>query len=530
MTDKPRQPQTWDEARAELRRRRELAAGMGGPEAVARQHAAGKLTVRERIDLLADKGSFTEIGTLAQYKPIDAEGNVLPGHPSSYVSGLAKVEGRPVAVGGEDWTSGGGIATLIYLDRSKGEVGGFVEDLAHEYRIPLLMCIEGVGGGVAVQQNKGHATIVSTTRFQRSFAILSEVPVLTALVGLSAGGASARVVASHFNVMTRKTSAIFASGPPLVRRALGRDIDKFALGGVDVAARSGTIDNVAEDEEDAIGQLKRVLSYLPQNAWELPEVRPNNDPIDRSCDELLRIFPSNPRRAYDPRGVIETVVDRGSFFEVGALWGQAVVQGFARIGGRPIGVFASNPMHLGGALDGPACEKQIRFMELCDTFHLPIVYFVDVPGFMIGEDAERDSVLRKGARAMQVMTEVGVPVVTVHVRRAYGMAVSTTSAPERLGLRLAWPTAEWGDMPPEGTVEAAFRRQIAAAPDPERYRRQVEERLREEASPWKTAERFGVEELIDPAETRRYVATFLGACDSALRLQVGQRLRVGPRV
>ena len=521
---------SWDEARAELARRRARALELGGAEAVRKHHAAGRLTVRERIDRLADEGSFTEIGTLAQYRVIDADGRPGPPNPSSFVCGLAKVDGRPVAIGGEDWTSGGGIATLAYLDRSKGEVGGFVEDLAHEYRIPLLMCVEGVGGGVAIQQNKGHATLVSTTRWRRSFGLLGEVPVLSAVMGLTAGGASARVVMSHFSVMTKETAAIFASGPPLVRRALGINIDKFELGGAKVAAAAGTIDNVAEDEDDAIRQLKAVLAYLPQSAWDLPPVEANDDPIDRSCADLKTIFPTNRRRMYNPRDIINVVVDRGSFFEVGTHWGQTVVQGFARIGGRPIGVFSSNPMHFGGALDGPGSEKQLRFMELCDTFHLPIVYFVDVPGFMIGPDAERGSVLRKGTRAMQVMSEVQVPVVTVHTRKAYGMAVNTTNVAEGLNLRLAWPTAEWGDMPPEGTVEAAFRRQIAAAADPDAYRAEVEARLTAEASPWLTAEAFGVEEMIDPAETRYYIGRFIEACEGALRRQVGPRWRQGPRV
>ncbi len=521
---------SWDEARAELQARRDLALQHGGVEKVAKQHAQGRLTVRERLDRLCDPGSFTEIGTLAQIHEIDADGKQVPPKPSTFVCGLAKVDGRFAAVGGEDYTVAQGMPTLAYLDRTKGEVGGFIEDLAHEYRIPLLYCLEGVGGGVAIQQQKGHATIVSSVPFRRSFDLLGEVPVLSAALGIAAGGVGARLVMSHFSVMTRETAAIFAGGPPMIRRALGYDIDKFALGGADIALAAGTVDNVAEDEDDAIRQMKTVLSYLPQSVWELPPLGPTDDPTDRSCEELLQIMPTQRRRIYDPRDIINTVVDRGSFFEIGANWGRTVVQGFARIGGLPIGVFSSNPKYSGGALDGGGAEKQARFMELCDTFHLPIVYFVDVPGFMIGEAAERGGVLRKGGRAMQVMSEVKVPVVTIHTRKAYGMAVSTTSAPEALGLRLAWPTGEWGDMPAEGAVEAAFRREIAAAPDPDARRKQIEERLVEEASPWKTAEAFGVEEMIDPAETRFYIARFLEAAAPALKLQLGQRSITAPRV
>lgn len=521
---------SWDEARAELSARRELASQQGGAAKVAKQHAQGRLTVRERLDILCDHGSLTEIGTLAQLHELDADGGYLPPQPSTFVCGLARVDGRFVAVGGEDYTVAGGMPTLAYLDRQKGEIGGFIEDLAHEYRIPLIYCLEGVGGGVAIQQQKGHATIVSSVPFRRSFELLGEVPVLSAALGIAAGGVGARLVMSHFSVMTRETAAVFAGGPPMIRRALGYDIDKFALGGHEVALAAGTVDNLAEDEGDAIRQMKTVLSYLPQNVWELPPLCTTDDPIERPCEELLKIMPTQRRRIYDPRDIINTVVDRGSFFEVGANWGKTVVQGFARMGGRPIGVFSSNPKYSGGALDGGGAEKQTRFMELCDTFHLPIVYFVDVPGFMIGEAAERGGVLRKGGRAMQVMSELKVPVVTVHTRKAYGMAVSTTSAPETLGLRLAWPTGEWGDMPAEGAVEAAFRREIAGAPDPDARRKEIEQRLIDEASPWKTAEAFGVEEMIDPAETRFYIGRFLEAAAGALKLQLGPTVRTTPRV
>ncbi len=522
---------SWEEARAELARRRQVAQEMGGAEAIARQRAAGRKTVRERIEMLLDPGSFTEIGTLATFTEMDADGKPLPSTASSFICGLAKVDGRPIAFGAEDFTVGAGFPTLAYLDRTKGEVGGFIEDLAHEYRLPLLMALEGVGGGVAIQQAKGHAVLVNSVPWRRSFQLMGEVPVLAAVVGVAAGGVAARAAMTHFSVMTRHTAAVFAGGPPMIRRALGYSIDKFDLGGAEIQAKlSGTIDNIAEDEEDAFRQLRTVLSYLPQNVWEMPPKVESDDPVDRACEEILRIMPTNRRRIYDVRAIIEVVFDRGSFFEIGRDWGKAVVLGLSRIGGRSVGVVASNPGHIGGALDGPAAEKQVRFMEFCDTFHIPIVYFVDVPGFMIGADAERGGVVRKGTRAMQAMAELQVPVITIHTRKAYGMAVSTSSAPEALGLRLAWPTAEGGDMPAEGAVEAAFRRQIAAAPDPDAYRRRIEEGLIAEASPWRIAEAFGVEEIIDPAETRRYIARFLEASEGAIRSQLGIRWRMGPRI
>jgi acetyl-CoA carboxylase carboxyltransferase component len=242
-------------------------------------------------------------------------------------------------------------------------------------------------------------------------------------------------------------------------------------------------------------------------------------------DELLDIIPENRRRPYRAAKVVEAIVDRGSFFEIGPKWGRSVTAGLARMDGIPVGVVASNPSHLGGALDAAAAEKQVRFVDMCSTFHLPIVYFVDVPGFMVGPNAERGNVVRWGMRAIQSLIQAEVPVVTVHVRKAYGMAVSATSRPDGLGLRLAWPTAEWGDLPVEGGVEAGFKREIEAAEDPEEYRRLAEERMLALADPWKTVEAFGVENMIDPRDTREIVCAFLNASLTKLRTTLGPQRR-----
>lgn len=513
---------TWEDALKDLQTRRDAAAELGGAERVARQHAAGKYTIRERIDRICDQ--FHEIGGLASFPETDSSGRSIGKLPSTYVCGLGEIDGRPVAIGGEDFTVRAG-APQLYLDRYKGGMGGFVEDLAHEYRIPLVMLNEGIGGDVASQDAMGHAYLVSSMSWRRSYELLSEVPVLTAVVGPAAGGNAGRAVLSHFSVMT-PASVVFAGGPPVVSRALGIDVDKEDLGGLEVHTRiSGTIDNAAVDEDDAFTQIRRVLSYLPQNVWELPPRGDRSDPVDRKAEELLKIIPTNRRRAYDPVNVIRTIVDRNSFFAIGPDWGRTIVTGFARMDGIPIGVVANNPMHIGGALDGPGAEKQIRFVDFCSVFHLPILYFCDVPGFMVGPDAERGNVVRLGMRAIQSLIEAEVPVVTVQVRKAYGMAVSATSVPDRLGLRLAWPTAEWGDMPIEGGVAAGFRREIEAASDPGAHRELIEKRLLDAASPWRTAEAFGVEDIIDPRETRPVVAAFLNASLGALATNVGPQRR-----
>ncbi|MEU8251449.1 carboxyl transferase domain-containing protein [Nonomuraea sp. NPDC048916] len=513
---------TWKEALTEIERRRAAARELGGQRRVDRAHEQGRYTIRERIDRAATQ--FYEVGEFTAYDDVDATGTLRGRLPASYVCGLGEFAGRPVAIGGEDFTVRGG-APQTYLDRMKGGLGGFVEDLAHEYRIPLVMFMEGIGGDVAAQAEKGHSYLVSSLSWERSYELLSEVPVLAMVSGAAAGGTAGRTVLSHFSVMT-KDSVMFAGGPPLVKRAMGLDVDKYELGGAKIhTGISGAIDNLAEDEDDAIRQMRTVLGYLPQNVWELPPRGDRSDPVDRRVEELLDLIPENRRRPYRASKMVEAIVDRGSFFEIGPKWGRSVCTGFARMDGIPVGVVASNPSHLGGALDAAAAEKQVRFVDMCSTFHLPIVYFVDVPGFMVGPNAERGNVVRWGMRAIQSLIQAEVPVVTVQVRKAYGMAVSATSRPDGLSLRIAWPTAEWGDLPVEGGVEAGFKREIEAAEDPEEYRRLAEERMLALADPWKTVEAFGVENMIDPRDTREIVCAFLNASLTRLRTTLGPQRR-----
>lgn len=513
---------TWEEAIAELERRRNRARELGGREAVARQRAAGKLTIRDRIGRLSTK--FQEVGGLATFSDRDTSGTEHRLLPSSYVCGLADVDGRPVAVGGEDYTVRAGVPN-IYLDRIKGGIGGFIEDLAHEFRIPLILLIEGTGGDVSAVDEKGHAYLVSTYSWRRPLDLLAEVPVLSAVVGPAAGGAAGRAVLSHFSVMT-KNAVLFAGGPPVVKRATGQLIDKFELGGSEVHTRvSGAIDNVAADDDDAIHQLRTVLSYLPQNVWEMPPRGDRSDPVDRRGDEILSIVPENRRRAYDAHKLIPVIVDRNAFFEIGSGWARSLITGLARIDGIVVGVLANNSIVLGGAMDGPAADKQVRFVDFCSTFHIPLLYLVDVPGFMVGTAAEHGGVVRRGMRAIQSLYDANVPVVTVQVRKAYGMAVNATADPSRLCLRLAWPSGEWGDIPIEGGVEAAYHRQIEKAEDPDAFRREIEERLLATADPWKTVEAFGVEDMIDPRETRQVVAAFLNASLHATASTLGPSSR-----
>ena len=499
-------PEHWQAHLDRLEAGRHQSLEHGGPERVARHHAQGKLTARERIAYLTE--AFSEIGQLACVNVTDAAGNAAGQLPASYVCGLGQVDGRFVAVGAEDFTVRGGAIT-IYLDRLKGGHGGFVEDLAHEYRIPLLLLNEGVGGDVSTE-SADHARIPSSFSLSRPLELLHEVPVLSAALGPTAGGSAGRTMLAHFSVMT-KQAYLFAGGPPLVERALGQKVTKEELGGWEVHGQNGVVDNVAEDDEDAIDQLRQVLSYLPQNVWELPPRGDRIDPIDRRCEQAMRTLPASPRGVYDMHNIIEDVVDDGSWFEIGAGWGRSLHTGLAHVDGIPVGVLGTNPRHLAGAMDGAAADKQVRFVDFCSTFHLPLIYFVDVPGFMIGIESERSGILRRGMRAVRALFEADVPLITVHIRRAYGMAANATSNPDRLGLRLAWPTAALGDMPIEGGVAAAFRREIESADNPEEFQRQAEQRMLAKTDPFRTAAAFGFEELIDPRETRERVAVFLNA-------------------
>jgi acetyl-CoA carboxylase carboxyltransferase component len=442
--------------------------------------------------------------------------------------GLARIGGRPVAVGGEDFTVRGGSSPG--LDRRKGGQGGFVEDLAHEYRIPLVNLVDGAGGSVRTVARTGHAHLPGADTFARSVALLGRVPVVSAVLGSSAGGPAARAVLSHFSVMVERTSHVFSSGPTVVERALGERLTKEEVGGADVAVDAGgAIHNRVSSEDEAFALLRRVLGYLPSNVWELPPRRAADDPAERRDEALLSLVPRNRRRMYDMRRLVDHVVDRESLCEIQPTYGRTVIAALARLGGWPVGVIANNPMHLGGALDAPGARKIEHFVELCDTFHLPLVFFVDTPGFMIGRAAELAGTLPAGCRALWAAQQATVPKVSVIVRKCYGMGGMVPTATDPLALRLAWPSAEWGSLPIEGGVAVAYRREIAAAPDPAARQREIEEELRAMNSPWRTAEAFGVEDIIDPRETRPLLCRLIEAAQGALGGCLGPRARPGVR-
>jgi acetyl-CoA carboxylase carboxyltransferase component len=491
---------SWEPELEELRRREELARRMGGEERVERQHASGRLTVRERIERLFDPGSFHETGALAGRATYAENGEIADFLPANTIVGQGRIDGRRAAVQGDDFTVRGGAA-----DAAIWEKAVYAERLAHDLRIPLVRLVDGTGGGGSVKslEQMGFSYVPPLPGFDLVVENLSRVPVVAAALGPVAGLGAARVVCSHFSVIVKDTAQLFVAGPPVVAMAgLGETPDKEQLGGARLQARAGAVDNVAADEDDALAQLGRFLSYLPANAWEAPPVEPAGDPAERREEELLSIIPRDPRRAYKMRRILEAVLDRGSLFELGAGFGRPTITCLARLGGRPVGVLASDPEHYGGGVTADAAEKTARFVDVCDQFHLPVVNFVDIPGFVIGSAAEKAGTIRRGARGLYAIAQASVPWVSILVRKVYGVAGAGHGDGSRLNLRYAWPSGNWGSLPMAGGLEAAYRRELEAAEDPQALRAEIAARLEAVTSPFRTAERFSVEEIIDPRDTR----------------------------
>lgn len=515
---------SWKPEVDEINARREAGRAMGGAEAIARQHDRGRLTVRERLAALVDENSLEEQAPIAGEAERDDAGNVTAFHPANYLLGLAEIDGRPIVVGGEDFTQRGGSPSPAGLRRSV-----YAETLAIDLRRPLVRFLEGGGGSVAGTRGKSSAPVLvgdpafSPSRFESIARILEIAPVVSAAVGAVAGFPAARLAASHFSVMTKDTAQILIGGPALVERALGEKLTKEELGGARVHTRSGVVDNVATDEADAIAQMKRFLSYLPTNILSLPPVESNgDDAADRREEMLLEIIPRERRKVYAMRKVIAAIFDLGSFFEFTSGYGRGQITGFARLTGRPVGVVANDPKFYGGSMDAEGALKMRRFVDLCDRFHLPIVSLVDEPGFMIGSASERAGTIRFGVEAISRVVRSRVPWCSVIVRKAYGVAAAAHFGPG--GQVLAWPSGESGALPIEGGVAVAFRREIAAAEDPEAKRAELEEAFAAKRSPFPRAESFSVHDLIDPRETRPHLCRWLDHVWPLLAEQIPNRI------
>lgn len=489
---------SWKKDIEELRHREMLAEKMGGEEKVTRQHGRGKLDARERLKRLVDADSFREIGKIAGRGDYDVNGDLADFAPSNFIFGRANIDARPVVASADDFTVRGGAADAA-LHRKFVQC----EAMAHELRLPLIRMIDGTGGGGSVKtlETMGYTYIPMVPGWEHNIRNLETVPVVSLALGPTAGLGAARVVASHYSVMVRGLSQLFAAGPA-VAAAIGDDLSKEELGGSDIHTRNGVVDDEVASEDEAFAAARRFLSYLPSSVGELAARTGNDDPVDRREEELLSIVPHEAKQVYSMRRVMESVFDRGSIFEMGRRWGQAAITGFARLDGWPVAVLASDPSFLGGSWEAKTSEKAERFVKLAEQFRLPVVHLVDNPGFMIGGEAERAGTIRYGVNAMNAIYKATVPWASVVIRRAYGIAGSAMSNAEKFQYRFAWPSGDWGSLPIEGGIEVAYKSEIEASDDPTAKLEEIRDRLNKVRSPFRTAEHFGVEDIIDPRDTR----------------------------
>jgi acetyl-CoA carboxylase carboxyltransferase component/biotin carboxyl carrier protein len=547
---------SWAPMLAEVQALHDIAHERFAPDSqdpgVVRQRSRGKLTCRERIDLLLDKGSFREVGSLAGFVNYDAEGRISDFTPANHVGGWGTIERRTCIVCADDFTSRGG-----HADGAIGQKSRHLDQLSLEFRCPSIRLLDGSSGGGSVaamvpqQQKEGESTAKESSgaitagrpRVAGSGGSflpghlgsamyaeqLATVPVVNVLLGSVVGIGAAKAVLGHFSVMVRDIAQLFVAGPPVVSHAMGYDITKEDLGGWHIHCRNGSVDNLAESEEDAIAQTKRFLSYLPSNVFEAPPVLPPDpsDPFDRRDEELFTIVPRKRTTTFDMRRAIRLMADKGSFFEIGPLWGTDQITGFVRFNGYPMGVIASDSRHVnGGALTADGCDKLRRHLDLCDVFHLPLLNLNDNPGFAVGLEHEVAGTIRKGGEWMIAFAQTAMPIFTVIMRRSFGVAGNNFASP-RAGssARVVWPAADVGGIPPEGGIEAAYKRQLAEAKDPAALRAEINARIESARGPMGPLNKFQMEEMIDPRETRRLVCEWL---ENAWRV-VSQPARLVPR-
>ncbi len=508
---------SWNDEIDELHRRESLARQMGGPDKVARQHEFGKLTIRERIAAISDAGTFHEIGALAGVAGYDDNGELREFTPSNFVLGTAEIGGRPVILSGDDFTVRGGSADASIAGKRQR-----AEGLALELRLPHVRLVDGMGGGGSVKtiETAGRTYIPQLGGWETVVAHLSVAPSVSLALGSVAGIGAARVATAHYSLIVRDTAQMMIAGPALVDWAKLGDVSKEELGASRIHTRNGAIDDEVSSEAEAFERASTFLSYLPTSIDELPPLtEPNDDPTRRE-EFLLDVVPRDPRKVYKMRPIIEAVVDRGSFFEIGRAWGKSIITGLARLDGVPVAVFAEDPFVYGGAWTADACRKLTRLIDLSSIFHLPLVHLVDCPGFLIGKQSEEDATIRFGSQALAALGQAPVPFVSVVVRKAFGVAGAANHKPGSHHIRVAWPSGDWGSLPIEGGIEVAYKAEIASSAEPDAHLTAIKARLNRLRSPFRTAEYFEIEEIIDPRDTRSVLTRWV-------RL-ARRRLRPGP--
>ncbi len=506
------------EALKDLYKRREKILKMGGDERIAKQHEQGKLTARERIDLLLDPGSFVELNPFVEKRNTDFGLDKMDLPADGVITGYGTVDGRPVAVFAQDFTVMGG---------SLGEMHGFkiayLLDFAMKVGIPVVGLNDS--GGARIQEGvdalKGYGDI-----FYRNTLASGVIPQISVILGPCAGGAVYSPAIGDFIVMTKNQNCyMFITGPAVVKAVTGEDVTAFELGGWEAhAMKSGNCHLVAENDEDAMRLVRKLLSYLPLNNMEDPPTVKTNDSPSRLTPEIYEVIPEDPQKPYDMHAVINAVVDENEFFEIHKYFAPNAIVGFARIDGKTVGIVANNPAHLAGCLDVDSSDKIARFVRFCDCFNVPIITFVDVPGYLPGVEQEYGGIIRHGAKVLFAYSEATVPMVTIIVRKAYGGAYLAMGS-KHLGADIvfAYPAAEIAVMGPEGAAEIVFRKEISSAADPKAMKEAKIKEYREKfANPYRAAARGYIDDVIDPKLTRIKII-------SALRILESKREKLPPK-
>ncbi len=486
-----------EERLEELRRRREAALVGGGKERIERQHQAGKLTARERLDLLLDPGSLTELDMLVTHRCTDfgMEKQKIPG--DAVVTGYGTIDGRPVCVFAQDFTSFGGTLSLANAQKVCK-----VMDLAVKMGVPIIGLNDS--GGARIQEGvdslAGYADI-----FLRNVLASGVIPQITAIMGPCAGGAVYSPALTDFVIMVKGNSCMFITGPDVIKTVLQEEVTFEELGGAMIHnATSGVAHFAVDSEEECMLTVRELLSFLPQNNLEDPPRRPSTDDPNRMEEVLDAIVPDNPVKPYDMKTLIRFVVDDGYFFEVQEHLAQNIIIGFARLDGQSVGIVANQPMVLAGCLDINSSIKAARFIRFCDCFNIPIITFEDVPGYLPGTAQEHGGIIKHGAKLLYAYGEATVPKLTVIARKSYGGAYTVMGSKHmRADYNLAFPTAEIAVMGPEGAVNILYRRELSKAEDAEAFRAERVEEFRDKfANPYVAAEKGYIDDVIEPKETR----------------------------
>ena len=489
---------SWKKEIEQINIRKSLALRLGGKEKITRQHSAGRLTVRERISYLLDKSSFNEVGVLTGKSSYDDDGNLKSIIPANSVIGHGLINNRPVVIYGDDFTVRGGAADAAIWEKMVA-----AEKLANDYELPIIRLIEGTGGGGSVKslEEDGYTYVPANPGWDIVIENLSKVPVISLALGPVAGLGAARLVSSHFSLMVKKISQVFVAGPPLVEK-IGEKVTKEELGGYNIHSKNSVVDNLASSEKEAMDKARNFLSYMPKSIYEIPPIIESTDPVNRADEYLINIIPKNKRESYDIFPIIKSILDNNSFFEIGENYGLSVLTGLARLDGYPIIVIANNPQVYGGGWTSDASKKIIKILDIAQTFHFPVLHLVDNPGFVIGKNAEKNATIRYGARALAAIYQISVPMCTILLRKAFGVAGAANTNHIKYRYRLAWPSGDWGSLPFEGGIEAAYKADLEKADNPEQLKKEIVKRIKVASSPFKTAEKFLVEDIIDPRETR----------------------------